>query len=308
MKKVFIDGGFGTTGLRVADRLSKREDLVLLVLDEKFRKDPVARKEKLNEADIVFLCLPDDVAKETVGMIGPQTTVIDTSSAHRTTEGWVYGFSELHGQREKIITAKRVSNPGCHAIGFISLAAPLVESKILGAEVVIPCFSLTGYSGGEQRMIAEYKDKHRADFYSAPRLYGLAQNHKHLKEMQQICGLQVPPLFTPVVADFYAGMLVCIQLSAEYIAGGIEDIHEVYRTYYRNEIIRVIDEPDETGFFSVSALSGRDDMQIAVFGNNERITLISRFDNLGKGASGAAIQNMNLLLGVNETFGLKIGG
>lgn len=308
MKKIFVDGGAGTTGLRIAERLSERKDLMILTIEEKYRKDADARKDKMNEADVVFLCLPDAAAEEAVELIGLQTAVIDTSTAHRTAEGWIYGLPELHGQREKIMQSNQIANPGCHASGFITLAAPLVENGIICADAVLSCFSLTGYSGGGKKMIAEYENQDRPDLYSAPRLYGLTQKHKHLNEMKKLCGLQLPPLFTPIVADFYAGMLVCIQLSAEQSNGGIKDIQEVYKTYYKDGVIRFTEDADENGFLSAAAMSGRDDMQIAVFGNEERIMLVSRFDNLGKGASGAAIQNMNLLLGVDETFGLKIGG
>ncbi len=308
MKKVFIDGGAGTTGLRIADRLSMRKDLEILKLQEKFRKDPDARKEKMNEADVVFLCLPDAAAIEAAEMASADTAVIDTSTAHRTKEGWVYGFPELHGQREKIIPSKRIANPGCHASGFISLISPLVENAVLSADLPLSCYSLTGYSGGGKKMIAQYEDENRPILYSAPRVYGLSQSHKHLPEMQKMCGINKLPLFSPIVGDFYSGMLVCVQLFTDQINGNIKDICDVYKNYYNSGVVKFIENADEEGFLSASALSGRDDMQIAVFGNDERVSLVSRYDNLGKGASGAAIQNMNLLLGLEETFGLEIGG
>ncbi|MBQ0084564.1 MAG: N-acetyl-gamma-glutamyl-phosphate reductase [Clostridiales bacterium] len=307
MKKVFIDGSAGTTGLRIYERLQARSDIELLTLGEDLRKNENARREMINKADIVFLCLPDAAAIEAVGLCENENTVIiDTSTAHRTKEGWTYGFPEIAGLREQIKSSKRIANPGCHASGFIALIAPLTERGILDKNAKLSCFSLTGYSGGGKKMIADYNENGEA--LVAPRTYGLTQNHKHLPEMQKICGLEFAPIFSPIVSSYYSGMEVVVQLFAEDIKGNIETIKNTYKNYYKGEIVRFTDNADENGFLSAGAFSGDDSMQISVFGNDERITLVSRFDNLGKGASGAAIQNMNILLGVAETTGLDIGG
>ena len=307
MTKVFIDGSVGTTGLRIVERLSGRSDIELLTLPEELRKNVEARREKLNEAEIVFLCLPDDAARESVSLIENTTTaVIDTSTAHRTTDGWAYGFPELTGRREKIASSKRVANPGCHASGVIALVAPLIEKGILSPDCALSAVSLTGYSGGGKKMIAEYEGEGRDKLLDAPRMYGLAQSHKHIPEILKVCGLSKAPVFSPIVAPFYSGMEVIVSLAAEDFSGSLEDIKKVYRDYYVNGLVRFNESADESGFLSAGALSGRDDMEISVFGNDERLTLVSRFDNLGKGASGAAIQNMNILLGVDEKTGLDV--
>ena len=308
MKRVFIDGSAGTTGLRIRERLAARPEIELITLSEERRKDPAARRDALNSADIAFLCLPDAAAIEAVSMVeNPDTAVIDTSTAHRTAAGWVYGFAELSGQRERIAASKRVANPGCHASGFIALIAPLVSAGMLSADSALCCTSLTGYSGGGKKMIAEYEAADRDPLLSAPRQYSLTQSHKHLKEMTALCGLNNPPAFMPIVADFYCGMEVSVPVFRQQLSGGIDDVRAVYREYYAGPVVRYAESADEGGFMSAAALSGRDDMQIAVTGNEERIILTARFDNLGKGASGAAIQNMNILLGVSETEGLVIG-
>ncbi len=307
MKKVFIDGSAGTTGLRIAERLSKRQDIQLLRVPEEYRKDPAARKDAMNRADIVFLCLPDDAAREAVDLIeNNETAVIDTSTAHRTAEGWVYGFPEIGGLLEQIKSTKRVANPGCHASGFIALTAPLVEAGVISKNALLTCISLTGYSGGGKKMIAEYEGENRNVLLDAPRQYGLSQTHKHLPEMQKICGLDNAPVFCPIVAPYYAGMEVTVPLFVEQIKGGKGTIETVYAEYYPKGLVRFAKDESESGFLSAGAFAGRDDMEITVSGNEERILLISRFDNLGKGASGAAIQNMNLLLGVDEATGLVV--
>lgn len=308
MAKVFIDGSAGTTGLRIYERLGERKDLELIILTDDKRKDITARKEALNSADIAFLCLPDDAAREAVTLLENDTTVIiDTSTAHRTTDGWIYGFPEIEGQKEKIKNAKRVANPGCHASGFISLVEPLTRKGIVPKDLIVSAFSLTGYSGGGKKMIADYEGENKVDFL-APRSYGLTQNHKHLPEMSKICGLASLPLFTPIVSSYYSGMEVVVQLSASQINGTVEDIKNAYKEYYTGKFIKYCESSDENGFLSASKFSRRDDMEISVFGNDDRIMLVSRFDNLGKGASGAAIQNMNIVLGIDETTGLNIGG
>ena len=308
MTKVFIDGSAGTTGLRIYERLDKRKDIELIRLSEEKRKDLNARKKALNLADIAFLCLPDEAAKQAVSLIdNDKTVIIDTSTAHRTAQGWAYGFPELAGIREIIKHSKRIANPGCHASGFISLIKPLTERGLLPKDAILSAFSLTGYSGGGKKMIADYENEENKKALLAPRSYGISQTHKHLPEMSKICGLDKLPLFTPIVSSYYSGMEVVITLAKEQINGGLEDIKNIYRSYYTGKTVKYRENTDEGGFLSASAFSGRDDMEISVFGNEDRIMLVSRFDNLGKGASGAAIQNMNIVLGIPETTGLNIG-
>ena len=305
MTRVFIDGSAGTTGLRLASRLHERRDIELLTLPEDKRKDPDARKEIMNRADIVFLCLPDAAAIESAALIdNPATAVIDTSTAYRTAEGWTYGFPELTGQRDRIAGSRRVANPGCHASGVIALLYPLIHSGLLEPDTPLSCFSLTGYSGGGKKMIAEYDSKTRSPLLDAPRMYGISQNHKHLPEIVRVCGLKQAPLFFPVVGDFYSGMEVVIGLHASQLKGPAGDLLDLYRSFYPGPIIHADANADESGFLSAAAFSGRDDLQITVTGGEERIVLTARFDNLGKGASGAALQNMNILMGVPETTGL----
>ncbi len=308
MYKIFIDGSAGTTGLRIRERMQSRDDIELITLSEEMRKDTAARKEALNSADIAFLCLPDAAAVEAVSLIeNDKTAVIDTSTAHRTADGWTYGFPEIGNRYDRIRASKRIANPGCHASGFISLAAPLVEKGVISPQQKLSCFSLTGYSGGGKKMITEYEDAERNTLLDAPRMYGIAQKHKHLPEMAKISGLDFDPIFCPIVAPYYAGMEVTIPVFASDINGTIEDIKAVYREYYRNGLVHFAENADENGFTSANAYEGRDDMQITVCGNEDRILLVSRFDNLGKGASGSAIQNMNILLGVDERKGLNTG-
>mgnify|MGYP003300786539 CR=1 FL=1 len=305
MTNIFIDGSAGTTGLRIYDRLSTREDISLIKLPENLRKDDNTRADAINSADIVFLCLPDDAARQAVSFIkNDKTAIIDTSTAHRVCDGWIYGFPELTGKREAIINSKRIANPGCHASGFIALIKPLIEAGVLDVNAALSCFSLTGYSGGGKKMIADYENTDKSNLLKAPRQYGLTQQHKHLKEMQMISGLQTAPAFCPVVADFYSGMEVTVTLFKKDIKASIDNIKEIYKNYYNGRLVRFCDAVDESGFLSAAALSGKDDMQLTVNGNDERILLVARYDNLGKGASGAAIQNMNILMGVDETIGL----
>lgn len=308
MKTVFIDGSAGTTGLRIRERLAARTDLSLIVLPESKRKDIAARREALNSADVAFLCLPDDAAREAVAMIEtPKTAVIDTSTAHRTASGWTYGFPELSLKRAEIAASHRIANPGCHASGFVALVAPLVRAGLLSPDAMLSAFSLTGYSGGGKKMIAEYEAADRAACLDAPRQYALTQAHKHLPEMSAVCGLARAPIFSPIVADYYAGMEVTVPLFADMVKGTRADIIAVYREAYQGGLVRYNEKMAENGLLCGAAFAGRDDMEIGVLGNDERILLVSRFDNLGKGASGAAIQNMNILLGVDECAGLVIG-
>ena len=303
MNKIFIDGSAGTTGLNITDRLKARNDLKVSVLKENLRKDKYAREEELNGADIVILCLPGDAAIEAVSMIkNTSVNVIDTSTAHRVKSGWVYGFPELEGFRQKIAAAKRVANCGCHASGFIALVFPLVRAGILSKDALLNCFSITGYTGGGKKMIAEYEGE-KPELYSAPRMYGLNQTHKHIPEMRTVCGLKSSPCFCPVVADFPRGMEVVVPIFAKEINGGIDDIKECYTKAYNGKVVNYVEDA-ENGFLSAVAYAGKDTMGVSVYGNEERILLTARFDNLGKGACGAAIQNLNVMLGVEETTGL----
>lgn len=307
MTKVFIDGSAGTTGLRIADRLAARQDLSLIRLPEELRKSADARADAIYSADIVFLCLPDAAAVEAVALAGDSgAKIIDTSTAHRTAPGWVYGFPELTGQRERILQSSRIANPGCHASGFVALVAPLVQQGMIHKDAHLSCFSLTGYSGGGKKMIAEYESPERSPLLKGPRQYGLTQQHKHLKEMAAVCGLDSAPVFCPVVADFYSGMEVTVPLFGGDIKGTVEDIKKAYQDYYTGGLVRYADSADPDGMLSAAAFSGRDDMTVSVFGNGDRMILTARFDNLGKGASGAAIQNMNILLGMDEATGLNV--
>ena len=310
MAKVFIDGSAGTTGLRIYERLESRKDIELIRLSEEKRKDISARKAALNSADIAFLCLPDDAARESVSFAeNTDTVIIDTSTAHRTDPEWAYGFPELSPEREKqIASSKRIAVPGCHASGFIALVYPLAEAGILPKTARLSCFSLTGYSGGGKKMIAEYEAENRDVLLSAPRQYGIAQSHKHLPEMQAVTGLENAPVFIPVVADFYSGMEVTVPLFVSELIGGAgtEDIINIYKNKYCGPVVSFRDEPYENGFVSAGKLSDRDSMEISVAGNGERILLVARYDNLGKGASGAAIECMNISLGTDKTKGLEL--
>ncbi len=309
MKKVFIDGKAGTTGLRIEERLLGRDDVEVVCLPDELRKDKEARKKILNEADVVFLCLPDDAAKEAVSLIdNPEVVVIDASTAHRTADGWTYGFAELAEEFEKEISvSKRIANPGCHASGFIALVYPLVKAGILSSDSLLVAHSLTGYSGGGKKMIAEYEDVERSTLYDAPRQYGLSQMHKHLPEMTKITGLKNPPVFCPIVSDFYSGMEVTVPLFKNQLEwGAVEDIKNIYKNLYNGPVVTYIDAPDEGGMLSASALGGKDSMEISVFGNEERILLVARYDNLGKGASGSAVECLNIALGVPKTKSLEI--
>lgn len=305
MLKVFIDGSAGTTGLNIKERLSLRKDLKVSVLSDELRKDLKAREEEINSADVAILCLPDTAAKEAVALIkNPSVKIIDTSTAHRVDGGWVYGFPELSGYRKKIAEAKRVANCGCHASGFIALVFPLVTAGILDENSLLTCFSLTGYTGGGKKMIEEYECQ-KPDLFCAPRQYGLSQNHKHLAEMQSICGLKKAPCFSPIVADFPRGMEVSVPLFADNVNGNEKDIIDCYKSIYNGAVVKYVQD-DENGFLSAGAYAGKDSMGISVYGNSERILLTSRFDNLGKGACGSAIQNLNIMTGVDEMTGLLL--
>ncbi|MBQ8407617.1 MAG: N-acetyl-gamma-glutamyl-phosphate reductase [Clostridia bacterium] len=309
-KKIFIDGRAGTTGLRIYERLEAREDIELIVLSEDERKDVAARKRALNEADVAFLCLPDDAARESVSLIeNENTVVIDTSTAHRTLEGWCYGFPELSGELEaKLKNAKRIAVPGCHASGFIALVYPLIKKEILSPDALLTCHSITGYSGGGKKMIAEYESEERSELFDAPRQYALGQTHKHLKEMKAITGLSSEPIFCPIVSDFYSGMTVTVPLFASQLNAGFtaDDIKKLYAEKYNTELVEYLENADDGGLISGAKLSRKDSMKITVAGNADRILLIAMYDNLGKGASGAAVECLNFVLGVEKTEGLDI--
>ncbi|MBQ7770101.1 MAG: N-acetyl-gamma-glutamyl-phosphate reductase [Clostridia bacterium] len=308
MKKVFIDGSAGTTGLRIYERLSSRDDVEILTLPEEKRKDPIARKEMLNKADVAFLCLPDDAARESVVLVeNPDTVVIDASTAHRTLPDWAYGFPELSkSHEEKLLNSKRIAVPGCHASGFIALVYPLVEKGLLDKDVLLTCHSITGYSGGGKKMIADYESEERSELLGAPRQYGITQQHKHLKEMKAITGVDNAPIFCPIVSDFYSGMTVTVPLFASQIKGSVDDIKKLYAEKYNGEIVQYKESADENGFVSGAALSRKDGMVVTVAGNEERVLLIACYDNLGKGASGAAIECMNMVIGAEKTKGLEL--
>ena len=362
LKKVFIDGSAGTTGLRIRERLARRPDLEVVVLPDELRKDTEARRQALNGADVAFLCLPDAAAVEAVSLVeNPNTVVIDTSTAHRTAEGWEYGFPELEGRRARLRTAKRIANPGCHASGFVALVEPLVRKGVLRADAELCATSLTGYSGGGKKMIAEYEEKlkssgveklksseevvspshsstlrlfNSSSLYFGGRQYALGQAHKHLPEMAKVCALAKAPAFLPIVVPHLSGMEVTVPVFRSQLVDPkttVADLKGLYAAYYgpgrdapvtagagrdapatvsavSQGLVRFVDDPAaaEGGFLSSAALSGKDALEVSVYGNDERMLLVSRFDNLGKGASGAAIQNMNVVLGVDETTGLVL--
>lgn len=309
MKKIFIDGSAGTTGLRIYERISNRKDVELIRLPEEMRKDPMARKQALNSCDIAFLCLPDPAAIEAVEMIeNPNVTVIDASTAHRTLPQWCYGFPELSDERKSALkTAKRIAVPGCHASGFISLVYPLIENGFISPDTKLTCHSITGYSGGGKKMIADYEDDELDYLLGAPRQYGLTQQHKHLKEMKAITGLKEAPIFCPIVSNFYSGMTVTVPIFASDLKRGtIEDIRALYREKYQGPIVSYSEHADEGGFISAHAVSEKDSMVVTVEGNEDRILLIAMYDNLGKGASGAAVECMNYVMGVDPTTGLEL--
>ncbi len=308
--KIFIDGKEGTTGLRIFERLASRDDVEIMTLSEDKRKDTQARKQALNSCDIAFLCLPDAAAIEAVSLIdNPDVKVIDASTAHRTLPEWAYGFPELSpAHLEKIKSSKRVAVPGCHASGFIALIYPLIAAGILPENALLSCNSITGYSGGGKKMIAQYENISREIYHNSPRQYGLTQEHKHLKEMKAITGINNPPLFSPIVADYYSGMAVTVPLFKENLCEGktVEDIISVYKNTYNTDFVKYTEDMGDDAMFCAEKMSGKDGMEIFVKGNESRILLLARYDNLGKGASGAAIECMNILMGIDPKTGLSL--
>ena len=308
--KVYIDGKDGTTGLQIYDRLSVRTDIDLLLIDEARRKDRLERKKLMDAADIVFLCLPDAAAIEAVDLIeSPTTRVIDASTAHRTNPDWNYGFPELSANhREAIKASKRVANPGCHATGFISVVYPLVAMGLLPKDACLSAFSLTGYSGGGKKMIAQYESPDKGTALFAPCSYGMGQSHKHLPEMQKICGLDSKPVFTPIVDDYYKGMATTVPFHMSQLNGvsTLAEVRQKLADYYGGQtLVRVADTTDTAKLYA-NAQAGKDTLVLYVAGNDGQFTVTALFDNLGKGASGAAVQNMNLMLGLDETTGLNV--
>ena len=314
MTKVFIDGSEGTTGLRIFERFAQRDDIELIKIDPEKRKDPEERKKMINSSDITFLCLPDAASIESVSLVeNPDVTIIDTSTAHRTLEGWAYGYPEIKkGQRELIKNSKRIAVPGCYATGFITIAYPMIASGLMNKDYPVSAFAVSGYSGAGKKTIAVYEGDDKPDEFNSPREYALSQSHKHLKEMQKISGLERTPLFSPIIADFYSGMFVSLPFYTNMLNGNPspEKIHEMFVKHYENEkFIKVMPfgaEADTNGFIGGNNLSGWDGLEIFVTGNEDRVVVTSRFDNLGKGASGAAIQCMNIVMGCDEAKGLNL--
>ena len=310
MTKIFIDGSQGTTGLKIFDRLSKREDIELITLSEQLRKDINARKQALNNADIAFLCLPDAAAIEAISLIDNENTiVIDTSTAHRTDDGWAYGFPELSEDFEnKLKNSKRIAVPGCYASGFIALVKPLVDAGFVDKDICIACHAISGYSGAGKNGIAQYEDKNRDALLDAPREYALTQQHKHLKEMKIISGLQNEPIFSPYICDYFCGMVMTVPLFKKDLKYGktAEDIKALYKEKYNSDIVKYKESIDENGFIAGNKMGEKDSMEITVCGNDDRILLIARYDNLGKGASGAAVQCLNVKMGIEPEYQLNI--
>ena len=317
--KIFIDGKEGTTGLKIFERFENRNDLEILLIDEDKRKDANERKRLINESDYTFLCLPDAAAIEAVSLCeNPNTIIIDASTAHRTHPAWAYGFPELSKEhRHNVETSHRIAVPGCYASGFNALVYPLVKSGILPADYPVVCHAVSGYSGAGKKAIAQYGDENRDFQLESPRLYALTQEHKHLPEMQKVSGLTFKPAFSPYICDYFSGMSVSIPLHIRMLnssKGSIghascQEICDMFKTHYEgSKFVKVADFMGENileePFIPANTLSGTNNMQIFICGNEERVTITSRFDNLGKGASGAAVQCMNISMGVDEGLGL----
>ncbi|MBO5136985.1 MAG: N-acetyl-gamma-glutamyl-phosphate reductase [Spirochaetaceae bacterium] len=312
--RIFIDGSEGTTGLRIHERFQGRDDIQLLNISSDLRKDIAERKRLINQSDITFLCLPDAAAKESVSLVeNPNVRIIDTSTAHRTESGWAYGFPELSANhRDAIKSGKRIAVPGCYASGFISLVYPMIAKAVLLPDYPVVAFAISGYSGAGKKIIAAYEASERPKDFDSPREYALSQQHKHLKEMKIISGLNQEPLFSPIICDYYSGMVVSVPLYTNMLKGvsSVADVHKVMSEFYAKEkFIQVmpVDSPgDEGGMLAGNTCSGWDGLKIYVTGNDDRIVLSAQFDNLGKGASGAAIQCLNIMLGCQEDKGLQL--
>lgn len=312
--KIFIDGSEGTTGLRIFERFENRDDIELLKISSELRKDPKEISKFINQSDITFLCLPDAAAREAVAMVeNDNVRIIDTSTAHRTMEGWAYGYPELSKEhRQAIKNGKRIAVPGCYATGFITIVYPLIKGGIMANDYPVAAFAVSGYSGGGKKLIAEYEDENADKKYGAARMYAWGQTHKHLSEMKAITGLKREPLFSPMTTDYYSGMVVEIPLYADMLnkATTVEQIRNYFAKYYEGEkFIKVMPmgaDVEAGGVIFSDGRSGWDGIEIFVTGNDERIVVATRFDNLGKGASGAAIQCLNIMMGCDEAKGLNI--
>lgn len=309
MVKVYIDGQEGTTGLKILERFKDRNDIELLRIDEDKRKDNDERKKLINSSDFTFLCLPDVAAKEAVAMAGDKVRIIDASTAHRTNPDWAYGFPELGKDfRSKIEQSNRTAVPGCYASGFISMVYPLVKLGIMPEDYPVTCHAVSGYSGAGKKAIAAYEGENRPADFETPRQYALTQQHKHLPEMQKICGLSYAPAFNPLVCDYFSGMVVSLPIFTRLLTKKYtpDDIRKALAEFYGDAyFVKVMPEGEpEDGFIGANNISGTNNMQIFVNGNDERLILCSRLDNLGKGASGAAVQCLNIMMGIDEKTGL----
>lgn len=312
MTKVFIDGKDGTTGLKIYNRFESRKDIELLLIDPEKRKDSQERARLINESDITFLCLPDAASIEAVSLVeNNRVKIIDTSTAHRTLDSWAYGFAELSNEhRRRIETSNRIAVPGCYASGFNSIAYPLIKNGFIDNDYDIVCYALSGYTGAGKKGIAQYEDTTRCKELDSPRLYALAQEHKHLKEMKAVSGLAKTPIFSPIICDYPQGMVVSIPIYTDRMTKKYtkQDIFEMFSTHYANsDIVKVRPLGYTESMIASNTFENRDDMEIEINGNDDRILITSRFDNLGKGASGAAIQCMNIAMGIDEKTGLNIG-
>ena len=312
MVKVYIDGQEGTTGLKILERFSKRNDIELLRIDEDKRKDPEERRKLINASDFTFLCLPDAAAVEAVSLAGDKVRIIDASTAHRTNPDWAYGFPELDNSfREKIAKSMRTAVPGCYASGFASMVYPLVKLGILPTDYPVSVHAVSGYSGAGKKAIAVYESADRPADFDSPRQYALTQKHKHLPEMQKICGLDYAPAFNPLVCDYFSGMVVSLPLHTRLLAKeySADDVRKALSEYYESRgshFVKVMPEGEPAdGFIGANNLSGTNNMEIFVNGNDERLIINSRLDNLGKGASGAAVQCLNIMMGIDEKTGLE---
>ncbi len=310
--KVYIDGQAGTTGLKIVDRLQNREDITLLKIAEEDRRNAQKRAEIMAESDFTFLCLPDDAAREAVTLAGENTRILDASTAHRTNPAWAYGFPELSKEfREKLAGSSRTAVPGCYASGFISMLYPMVHSGLLPADFPVFAYATSGYSGAGKNAIAQYESDEKPYEFGSPRQYALSQQHKHLPEMQLFSGLTHAPMFNPIICDYYSGMVVSVPIQTRMLDKKITlaQVNEMFMQHYQDaklvEVNPLMDEADQKAFFLASnTLSGKNKLEIFTFGNDEQILLCARLDNLGKGASGAAVQCLNIMMGTDETKGL----
>ncbi|MBQ7013292.1 MAG: N-acetyl-gamma-glutamyl-phosphate reductase [Oscillospiraceae bacterium] len=309
--KVYIDGQAGTTGLKIVDRLQNREDITLLKIAEEDRRNPEKRAEMMAEADFTFLCLPDDAAREAVTLAGDRTRILDASTAHRTNPDWAYGFPELSPAfREKIASSRRTAVPGCYASGFLSLMYPMVHNGLLPADFPVFAYATSGYSGAGKNAIAQYESEDKPYEFGSPRQYALAQQHKHLPEMQKFAGLTHPPMFNPIICDYYSGMVVSIPVQTRMLDKKItlQQVNEMFAAHYAEaklvQVNPMMQEEQKSFFLASNTLSGQNKLEIFTFGNDEQILLCARLDNLGKGASGAAVQCLNIMMGIDETTGL----